>query len=392
MSQEGINEDSFSSDEEFDEEDDETDSSSDIDMKIANEEVFDEEFFKCYSALKEKDEKIYDKSVTFFSDKAPSSSDQPDNEKVYEPKVTLLSHQLNLKESELEDGAEQRQNVVQKSYYEKELDEIKNTISKEIDSDSDDELLVVKGSGLGGPRPLSDERKSDRSAINPLANFWADPSKISEEDKFLRDYILNKRYIPTTSNFFSENLDQLSDIEDDVEPQVKERVVERHSDQKDFDKIKRIPRNSTKTIRDIVEKRKKKEKRIERLSRKKKRKQSIKNADCEDLVGDLPTKFPYVETEPVDYGLTAEQLLFASDDELDKAAPRKSKKHKRPAMGSKDSVPEAEPTTSTSNSNKRKKKHKRGVNHKKFAKVGVAPDRLLSYGLSKTKLRKSKLL
>lgn len=391
MSREEVNEDSFSSDEEFDDEED-TESSTDVDAKIAQDEVFDEEFFNCYAALKKKDDKIYDKNVKFFTEKESSGSHVESKRK--EDKITLLSHQLSLKESDLEEEPATHQNVVQKSYYEKELDEIKKTIGNEIDSDSDDDLLLVKGSETSAGKESSSKRKeTGRTASNPLANLWADTSKLSDEEKYLRDYILNKRYVPAKSNFFSENIDDLSDVEDgDEKPKIKKDSVRHHSDEKDFDKIKRVPRNSTKTIRDIVEKKKRKEKRLEILARKKKQKQAIKNADCEDIVGDLPTKFRYIETEPVDYGMTAEEILMAPEEELD--TPPAKKRRKKSASEQNEPVPASEITAESkaSASSKRKKKHKRGVNHKKFAKVGVAPDRLLSYGLSKTKLRKSKLL
>lgn len=392
MSQEEVNEDSFSSDEEFDDEE-ETDSSTDIDAKIAQDDVFDEEFFNCYAALKKKDEKIYDKNVKFFSDKAPTDFNTQEEAKVKEPRITLLSHQLSLKDSDLDEESVKPPDVVQKSHYEKELDEIKKTIEKEIDSDSDDGLLVVKGSEPSdGAKPLTKRKGND----DLLASLWSDPSKLSEEEKYLRDYILNKRYVPAKDKFFSENLDNLSDVEDDDhKPKIERHHVEHHSDEKDFDKIKRVPRNSTKTIRDIVEKKKKREKRLELLERKKKQKQAIKNADYEDIIGDLPTKFPYIETDPVDYGMTAEELLMAPDEELDPAKPVRKKRKKSASQQKVEPLllPEKETKpTSTTASSKKKKKHKRGLNHKKFAKVGVAPDRLLSYGLSKTKLRKSKLL
>lgn len=393
MSQEIINEDSFSSDEEFDSEGEDSESSTDVDVKVAQDDVFDDEFFHCYAALKKKDEKIYDKNVRFFSEKESSGSDKQEKRK--NVKITLLSHQLDLKESDLELETAKDQVVAQKSFYEKELEDIKKAIDDEIDSDSDDELLVVKSSGACGNTKLrSNQKKDENSTSNLLNNLWVDQSKLSEEEKYLRDYIVNKRYVPEKSSFFSKNIDELSDVEeDDIGSKVVKNHVNHHSEEKDFDKIKRVPRNATKTIRDIVEKRKKKEKRLEILERKKKQKRVIKNADCEDMVGDLPTKFPYIEIEPVNYGMTAEELLMVSDDDPD-IVQSKSKKRKKSALKEDSisaSVPEAT-KPSTSASIRRKKKHKRGVNHKKFAKVGVAPDRLLAYGLSKTKLRKSKLL
>lgn len=192
MSNEEINEESFSSDEEFDEEGD-VESDSDVDAKLAEDEVFDIEFLKCYSALKKKDSKIYDKNVKFFSKDASSSSEDeadvgqsgPHSEgdkitnKAKAPRMTLLDHQLSVKEDEIEEPELMRQpkidlsKPVSKSFYEKELEEIKKSIEKvneNINSDSDDELLVIKGSN-SAPR----ESKSKKS-INALLD------KIEKDD------------------------------------------------------------------------------------------------------------------------------------------------------------------------------------------------------------------
>lgn len=391
MGSEQVLEEEFSSDEEF-VEDDDSESSTDVDAKLAEDEVFDIEFLKCYAALKKKDEKIYDTNIQFFNkDDQANSNDKggQDAEKDEEdskskaPKMTLMDYQLALAKGEIEEPelSKGTNRQVSQSYYEKELNEIKNSIqkqSKDIDSDSDDDLLVVKGSKEGEAPARPTKRitalldKTQDPDVAHLKELWNDPDKLTEEDKFLRDFIVNKRYLPsnTTGNdgsnpFFSKNIDELSDVEaDDAEVQKKIYKVDEHSE------IARVPRNSTKTIRDLVEKQRKKEKRLKRVIKKKKRKNLLKDADCEDIIDDLPIKFHYKEVEPQDNNLTAEELLMATDDE---------------------EIEDKTPTEE-SKSSKRKKKHKRGLNHKKFAKTGVAPDRLLAYGLSKTKLKKSKLL
>lgn len=502
---EQIQEEEFSSDEEFDDGDEGTDSDTDIDAKVAEDDVFDIEFFKCYSALKKKDEKIYDKNVKFFQEDAVSDS-EPEKEEGKEsllkpaymterkaPKMTLLDHQLNLKDEEIEEPDELRRKSkidlnepVSKSFYEKELEEIKKSIeevNENIDSDSDDDLLVVKDSGSAiASRSKSKGRINEMlnkledeedEEVEHLKQLWTDPTKLTDDEKFLRDYILNKRYIASKvdeqhnnlSGHFSKNMEELSDVDDEDtatqgdETKSKYEVVD-HSEEKDFDKIARIPRNSTKTIRDLVEKRVKKEKRSKKLEQEKKKKKALANADFEDILGDVPIRFQYRETEPNDYGLSAEELLMATDEELEKwvslknAIAYKSKEEelrekskfdqKRNDINlkkeifksiygeagekSETSQPPAEDkpirtskrkmdTNSEScdnntqqhqdepkkkakvddtdeqlKRNKKKKYKRRGLNHKKFSKTGVAPDRLLAYGLSKTKYKKSKML
>lgn len=477
----------FSSEDSFDE-DDCSDSSTDIDEKVKQDDVFDLEFLKCYSALKKKDSKIYDKNVKFFSEEVSSdeendngeSKDNQDhvaNKKASKPRLTLLDQQLGLRDDEIEELPSDKSKIdlnapVAKSYYEKELEEIKKKISETIDSDSDDDLFVVKSTGSSAKPSNSKQainsliskiEDEDNADLSHLMHMWKNPDNLSEEDRFLRDYIINKRYVSTNNDegdqeehkkvgdFFSKNIDELSDISSDDEGKIetKKTEISYHSEEKAFDEIARIPRNATKTIRDLAEKRSKKEKRLKKLEKQKKKKKSLKDADYEDVVGDIHTKFHYRETEPNDYGLSPEELLSATDEELDKwiglidaikyrsedeekalknkfdrkrndlalkkeifksiygeqaeqpSGTEESNKKKRKRTSSNDpsdvitKVGEDNFKTEQAedeSSKKKKKKRKRGTNHKKFAKVGVAPDRLLAYGISKTKLKKFKLL
>lgn len=454
-----------------------SESSTDVDAKLAEDDVFDIEFLKCYSALKRKDAKIYDGSTKFFNEQEDSGSEDekksddkvtPPKKSSATPKMTILDHQLNLKEEEMEEPSVAKVDLtksVSKSFYERELEDIKKSIEEvceDIDSDSDD-LLNVKGEPTKEKkviRNLLDKiEEDDDEAVSHLKEIWSDPINLTPEDKFLRDYILNKRYLPQDEDeqekedksFFSKNLDELSGVEEDEQGEHKKKKKSRptlHSEEAGFDRIARIPRDSTKTIRDIVEKQEKKEKRLKKLEKEKKKKKALKNADCEDIVEDMPTRFHYRETIPNDYGLSAEEILMATDEELDKwinlnetvaykteeeelelkskydkmrndielkkkifksvygegaredddpesseaIRPRKrNKKLKREPDDDIQTTESQEPQVDQPQS-KRKKKKRRGLNHKKFAKAKVAPDRLLAYGLSKSKLKRAKLL
>lgn len=470
-----ILEETYPSDSELSDNDD-TDSSTDVDAKLAEDDVFDIEFLKCYSALKKKDAKIYDEKTTFFNDQSESSADEKDEDgkegqtksskkNSHAPRMTLLDHQINLKEEEIEEPKAAKidlNQAVSKSFYEKELEDIKKSIEEvceEVDDESDDDLLKVKGEEVRDKKVIKnilDKVEEDDEDITHLKEIWSDPKNLTPEDKFLRDYILNKRYIPTndtedekdSNGFFSKNLDELSDAEEDEidADKTKKNRPTLHSDEKGFDQITRIPRASTRTIRDIVEKQEKKEKRAKKAEKEKKKKKALLNADCEDIVGDLPTKFHYRETIPNDYGLSAEELLMATDEELDKwvslhetvayrpeeeelevkskyeqkrhdlelkkrifksiygdgpvdepdeTSPKKKqrKRKKRKNLVTEEEMAQQETVSQQPAINKvRKKKKKRGLNHKKFASSKVAPDRLLAYGLSKTKLKRANLL
>lgn len=453
-----------------------SESSTDVDAKLAEDDVFDIEFLKCYSALKKKDAKIYDGSTKFFNEDGDSGTDETDSESKdalskkssSAPKMTILDHQLNFKEEEIEEPSLAKvdpSKSVSKSFYERELEDIKKSIEgvcEDIDSDSED-LLKVKGEPTREKKVIKNLldkiENDDDEAISHLKEIWSDPKNLTPEDKFLRDYILNKRYLPDNAaddddkedkSFFSKNLDELSDVEEEIsgEQRTKKSRPTLHSEEAGFDRIARIPRDSTKTIRDIVEKKEKKEKRLKKLEKERKRKKALKNADFEDLVGDMPTRFHYRETIPNDYGLSAEEILMATDEELDQwinlnetvaykteaeelelkskydkmrndimlkkkifksvygeaaaaddAGPaedrnlRKRNKRERNVHGDNELTKEEDQTPGVNQSeSKRKKKKRRGLNHKKFGKAKVAPDRLLAYGLSKSKLKRAKLL
>ncbi|CAO3639017.1 unnamed protein product [Cunninghamella blakesleeana] len=46
--------------------------------------------------------------------------------------------------------------------------------------------------------------------------------------------------------------------------------------------------------------------------------------DFEDVIGDIATRYKYIQTEPEDYGMTAEEILLADDTELNKVIGVKS--------------------------------------------------------------------
>uniref|UniRef100_A0A6J0TG90 Protein KRI1 homolog n=1 Tax=Pogona vitticeps TaxID=103695 RepID=A0A6J0TG90_9SAUR len=177
-------------------------------------------FYSTLAMLKKKDPRIYQKDVTFYSKedsssasdsekKTPKKKEKPMFLKDYERKVILE------KGGKYEDEEDEEEARVQssKSYVE-EQKELKKSFQKFVE-DSDDEEEAESGTSSALLRKCvkSKEEKEHEEAdyiswlkgqekseaeeelqdLAPLKEYWNDP-KLDEGERFLRDYILNKRY------------------------------------------------------------------------------------------------------------------------------------------------------------------------------------------------------
>jgi protein KRI1 len=179
--------------------------------------------------------------------------------------------------------------------YVKEQEKIKNDLKNALESsseDDDEKLFKVREK----PREeiqkededylkwLAGQKKEtigkDAKALQPLKEFWTSKA-LPKADMFLRDYIVNKRYVDDGNPVSYEDVVGLSEDEVEVEQQAEfEHKYNFRFEEPDNDFIKRFPRKIEDTVR--VEENKRKEKRKERDERKAKEKE-LKMKDLREL-------------------------------------------------------------------------------------------------------------
>lgn len=178
--------------------------------------------------------------------------------------------------------------------YNEEQKSIKNEFKKVIDEDSSD------GEEWGGifkrrEKSKEEEAKDDEQytkwlageqanigdnaeTLKPLKEFWTNP-KLSRDETFLRDYILNNGYtkkdvdqVPTYEEIVGADEPNLSEDEAELEKQAEfEQKFNFRFEEPDSEFIKRYPRTIDNSVRKTDDRRK--EKRVEVKERKVKEKQ-----------------------------------------------------------------------------------------------------------------------
>ncbi|XP_013417705.1 protein KRI1 homolog [Lingula anatina] len=280
--------------------------SEDDDAEALTEEV-EKGWLKAYAAVKTRDPKIYSKEVKFYNsddEKSPEeetsrmTKEKPVYLKDYERKVILeKGGQLSDEESDSEEGNEEEYKGP--SYYE-EQDEIRQSIKAAIndsDEDSDSELLHHR-------KKTKEEKEQEEadylqwlkgqkeepgdtidSDLSSLKKYWNKPD-LDEGEKFLRDYILNKKYIdkddedriPMYHEIVNEDENDFDEEEKELEKQEEfERKYNFRFEEPDAELIKSYPRTIEASVRRKDEKRTKKRKEL------KERKEQEKNRKKEEI-------------------------------------------------------------------------------------------------------------
>lgn len=281
---------------------DESDSSDDAstDEELVNPE-FDKEFLKSLAFLKSNDPKKYEKIPTFFEN-VPTVEETIKGKQLYKSKkpVTVADYQRERliktdgRMSEEEDSEDVQNNSMS---YVKEQEKIKDDLKKALaDSDEEEEaenLFQVRNKTKDEVEKedddylkwLAGQKKdtnlgADAKVLEPLKAFWTS-NKLPKADQFLKDYIVNKRYMDNTNTASYEDVVGLSEDEAEVEQQAEfETKYNFRFEEPDTEFIKRFPRTIEDSVR--ADDNSRKEKRKERQERKTKEKE-LKMKDLREL-------------------------------------------------------------------------------------------------------------
>ncbi|XP_056127825.1 protein KRI1 homolog [Rhinichthys klamathensis goyatoka] len=273
----------------------------------------DRDFYRTLSLLKKKDPKIYQKDAKFYtedtsglgSDEQPSTSkksEKPMFLKDYERKIILErggKYDDDEDDSADEEVSKQMQERAASPTYIQEQKDLQESLRKfvqdsdEEDSDGDGQLLTrrtktqdekdkedadyvewLKGQAeLEGPEEVKD--------MKYLRDYWNDP-QLDEKESFLRDYMLNKRYleedeeeeerIPTYNELTQDDMD---DSEDEGESFLHkqedfERQYNFRFEEPDAGKVKTYPRNIATSVRSKDDTRKRKREEVKERKKKEK--------------------------------------------------------------------------------------------------------------------------
>ncbi|XP_035785693.1 protein KRI1 homolog [Anopheles albimanus] len=270
---------------------------------------FDKEFFRTLAFLKRKDPNKYTEQPTFFQDVKPVEEvaltkrhrkEKPMTLKDYERKVMLEKGGVFEDEEDPDEARDQRPEspslVEQQKRIKEEIKQaLKKVASSEDESDQEgrDDDPSAKGGGLLKERVRSkaetekeqaDYRRwladqaadaeppsEEVKALQPLKHFWTS-EKLSKEDAFLKDYILNKRFVQGGDVPSYDDIVATSEDEEELEKQEEyERQYNFRFEEPDPEYIKRYPRTVEDTVR--IERNKRQEQRQALKERKQKEKE-----------------------------------------------------------------------------------------------------------------------
>ncbi|KFB40304.1 hypothetical protein ZHAS_00007790 [Anopheles sinensis] len=287
-------------------------SSDSSDDETTDEEIvdpdFDKEFFRTLAFLKRNDPSKYAEQPKFFENVKPIEEvalakrhhkEKPMTLKDYERKMILENGGVFENEDDIDPNSDwMHQRAASPTLVEQEKkikDEIKQALSKIGESDSEDEGdegSKARGGGLLKERSKGkDEREkekadylqwlADRKAkeppkeelkdLEPLKHYWS-KEKLSKEEAFLKDYILNKRFVQAGEVPTYEDIVATSEDEEELEKQEEyERKYNFRFEEPDTEFIKRYPRTMEDSVR--IERNKRKEDRQALKERKQKEKE-----------------------------------------------------------------------------------------------------------------------
>ncbi|XP_063703318.1 protein KRI1 homolog [Culicoides brevitarsis] len=281
---------------------DESSSSDDLstDEEVENPE-FDKEFFKTLAYLKSKNPEKYSEKPKFFEKtktveeflkekQKKKEKEKPVTIKDYKREL-LLKHGPDFVEEDAD--PEEKARAASPSYVE-EQEKLRQELKKALDDSSDDEDVLQKRdktreeeekeqndylAWLAGQKESVPEEEVKE--LKPLKEYWTS-NNLTKDDQFLKDYILNKRYLENAAiPTYDEIVGTLEEDEEEFEKQEEfEHKYNYRFEDPDKEFLKRYPRTIPDSVRAVDNKRK--EKRKERQERKEQEKLQRKK-DLDEL-------------------------------------------------------------------------------------------------------------
>lgn len=304
----------------YEEESESEESSDDSEAEELNEEN-EKEFFATLASLKKKDPKIYDGQTEFFKGETVADSGGVANKiaKVKkEKKVTLadVERQVMLEKGGHFDEMEDKSLKYGKDMsYNDEMKSIKDSFKAALNDDEEEEETLLEKKTKTVAEKLEDEAEykswlaGQRSSISDpemekklsgLRDFW-NKDDLDEGEKFLKDFLLNKRflesdkegYVPSYDEIAHDSDENLSEDEKNVEDMEEfEHKFNFRFEEPDEEFIKRYPRTIKGTMRKNEDKRAKKRKEVEERKKqekvqKKEEIKMLKNAKKKEILDKL---------------------------------------------------------------------------------------------------------
>ncbi|XP_028393073.1 protein KRI1 homolog [Dendronephthya gigantea] len=253
------------------------------------------DFLKTLALIKNKDPKIYKKDAKFYSDDKSINAEDEKSKKSSKP-IYLKDYErerLLRKGSEAFEISSDEEEKQPSLTYVEEQEELKKSLKdavNAVESNKDDFLTKRKKSKQ--EKEIDDKNyadwlekrnfaENDRKELEPLMKHWNDPN-LDENEKFLRNFILQRQYIDRDSleiKTYDEVVADFDEEEDEIEEQEEfERVYNFRFEEPDAVHLKSYPRNVAGSLRRKDDSRKdRRQKRNERkLKEKEQKKEELK--------------------------------------------------------------------------------------------------------------------
>nr|CAG4648651.1 EOG090X05XL [Polyphemus pediculus] len=253
-----------------------------------------ENFLKTLASIKARDPKIYDTQKLFFKKDTPaeplakkkrSGKDETMTIRDYERLVVVQNEgRFSDDEGPSEPTFREEQEAIKRDF--------KKVVSH-LDSEDDDDLLTLRSKTESQKAKEEDDFKEwllgqkdivnedTKKSLKSLKDYWDNP-KLDENEKFLKDFILNERYkekddsnyIPSYEEIIHDSEGDLSEDERTLEQQTEfEHKYNFRFEEPDPEYIKRYPRTIAESLRRQDDSRKRKRDEIkERKTRDKEQK------------------------------------------------------------------------------------------------------------------------